>query len=129
MQAKHSSHIVMVITGCLAVQRGFMDVLLGTASSVQMSPHSSDIFTNSTAHIFLTTFGGREAAGPAAWRFSNSERAVSASVGCLWPVGPAVVVAAAARRFRSEEPVEPSAGVNCRSCSSPHGGYDSQGRV
>ena len=54
----------MLVTGGFAVGlRVWCALSVGAISSIQMSPRSLDISTNSRSSTFLTTFGGNAAAG------------------------------------------------------------------
>jgi hypothetical protein len=124
MRAKHSSHVIMLLTGGLAVRRGTPAASLDVASSVHISPRSSAISTNSSANIFLTTFGGRAAAGLYGLDTCSDGWSSSPPPAAFRPGVPAAAAAAAARRPRpADEPAEPSVGVNVgRSGRAPPGG-------
>ena len=120
MRAKHSSHVIILLTGGLAVRRGTPAASFDIASSVHMSPRSSAISTNSSDNIFLTTFGGRAAVGlygPGACSDGWSSLPLLAAF-------LAAATAAAARRPKpADEPAEPPVGVNVgRSSRDPPGG-------
>ena len=59
-----SNHTLMLVTGSFdGARRDGCAASPVIGSSSQMSALSSDISTNSRSRTFLTTFGGREAAG------------------------------------------------------------------
>ena len=104
IRAKHSSHVLMLLTGGLLWRRGAGAASDDVTSSDQMSPRSSDISTNSRDSIFFTALYG-----PVLYRanvgIAGAPDVVSPEVPAEeWPE------AAAARRSRSSD--GPATGVN-----------------